>query len=133
MTPREPDPPTAPEEPLPSAAPPDTTTTSASATVGYRRAEQYDCPTPQRVSDVAVTTFEHVFEVDDRLMQRWVLQQEFPNWDSLRIMNSRHDHLDWMHRHFAERVVNGSQLWAEVQAEAPPDAGTGPIPPGGEP
>ena len=53
----------------------------------YRYAEQYTPPEPQRVSDVAVTTFEHVYEVDPRLMQRWVLQQTFPNWDSLRIMN----------------------------------------------
>ncbi len=49
-----------------------------------------------------ITTFEHVFEVDPRLMQRWVLQQTFPNWDTLRIMNARRDHLDWMHRHFAD-------------------------------
>jgi hypothetical protein len=76
----------------------------------------------ERVSDVAVTTFEHVFEVDSRLMERWVLQQEFPNWDSLRIMNSRHEHLDWMHRHFATRVVVGSELLAEVDA-ADADAG----------
>ncbi|HEX5970078.1 MAG TPA: hypothetical protein VFY88_16495 [Intrasporangium sp.] len=95
-----------------------TTTTSGTEQVGYRRAEQYDPPAPDRASDVAVTTFEHVFEVDSRLMERWVVQQEFPNWDSLRIMNSRHDHLDWMHRHFAERVVNGSALLAEVEAES---------------
>jgi hypothetical protein len=58
-----------------------------------------------------------VFEVDPRLMERWVLQQTFPNWDSLRIMNSRHEHLEWMHRHFATRVVTGSALLAEVDAE----------------
>jgi hypothetical protein len=46
-----------------------------------------------------------------------VLQQVFPNWDTLRIMRSRHDHLDWMHRHFAEKVVTGSELLAEVEAE----------------
>ena len=51
------------------------------------------------------------------VQERWVLQQEFPNWDSLRIMNSRHDHLDWMHRHFATTVVTGSELLAEVDAE----------------
>ena len=94
----------------------DKTTTSSSSTVGYRYEEQYSPPRPERVSDVAVTTFEHVFEVDARLMERWVLQQEFPNWDSLRIMNSRHEHLDWMHRHFASRVVAGSELLAEVDA-----------------
>ena len=27
-------------------------------------------------------------------------------------MNSRHDHLDWMHRHFAEKVVTGSDILA---------------------
>ncbi|GAA2073285.1 hypothetical protein [Actinomadura alba] len=98
---------------------PDTTTTSNSGTVGYRYAEQHSPPPAERVTDVAITTFEHVFEVDPRLMERWVLQQEFPNWDSLRIMNSRHDHLDWMHRHFAERVVTGSELLAEIETEQP--------------
>ena len=82
---------------------------------GYRYGEQHAPPTPQRVSDVAVTTFEHVFEVDPRLMQRWVLQQTFPNWDTLRIMHARHDHLDWMHRHFAETVIHGSDLLAEIE------------------
>ncbi|WP_030485171.1 hypothetical protein [Nocardioides aequoreus] len=83
----------------------------------YRYAEQTSPPEPQRVSDVAVTTFEHVFEVDPRLMERHVLQQQFPNWDSLRIMSSRHDHLDWMHAHFADSVVTGSELLAEIEAE----------------
>ena len=46
-----------------------------------------------------------------------MLQQEFPNWDSLRIMNSRGDHLEWMHRHFAAPVVAGSELLAEIDAE----------------
>jgi hypothetical protein len=86
-------------------------------TNGYRYGEQHTPPAPQRVSDVALTTFEHVYEVDPRLMERWVLQQTFPNWDSLRIMNARHDHLDWMHRHFAEKVLTGSELLAEVDAD----------------
>ena len=85
--------------------------------IGYRRGEQHDPPAPSPVSDVAVTTFEHVYEVDARLMERWVLQQQFPNWDSLRIMNSRQDHLAWMHRHFADKVVTGSELLAEVEQE----------------
>ena len=83
----------------------------------YRWTEQSTPPEPERVSDVAVTTFEHVYEVDARLMERWVLQQQFPNWDSLRIMNSRHDHLDWMHAHFAHKVVTGSELLGEVEQE----------------
>jgi hypothetical protein len=83
----------------------------------YRYSEQTTPPEPERVSDVALTTHPHLFEVDPRLMQRWVLQQEFPNWDSLRIMNSRHEHLEWMHRHFAYTTVTGSELLAEVDAE----------------
>ena len=46
--------------------------------IGYRYAEQFTPPEPQRVSDVAITTHEHVFEVDPRLMERWVLQQSSP-------------------------------------------------------
>src|SRR5215210_4914519 len=50
-------------------------------------------------------------------MQVHVLQQVFPNWDTLRIMRSRHDHLDWMHRHFAHKAVTGSDILAEVDAD----------------
>ncbi len=83
---------------------------------GYRYSDQHTPPEPQRASEVAITTFEHVFEVDPRLMQRWVLQQTFPNWDTLRIMNSRHAHLDWMHEHFAYKVIHGSELLADDPA-----------------
>lgn len=86
------------------------------ASAPYRYREQYTPPAPVRVTDVAVTTHEHVYEVDPRLMERWVLQQTFPNWDSLRIMSSRHDHLEWMHRHFAHRVIAGSEILDEVQS-----------------
>jgi hypothetical protein len=92
--------------------------------MAYRYDEQMQPPEPQRVSDVAITTHEHVFEVDPRLMERWVLQQTFPNWDSLRIMNARGDHLAWMHRHFAYTVIAGSGILAEIDAEEP-DAGRG--------
>ena len=91
----------------------------------FRYAEQYDPPPGDRVSDVARTTFEHVFEVDPRLMRTWVLQQEFPNWDSLRIMTSRHEHLDWMHRHFATKVIDGSTVLDTLDDPAtahPPEA-----------
>ena len=90
--------------------------------IGYRHDEQMTPPPAARASDVAITRFEQVYEVDPRLMERWVLQQTFPNWDTLRIMHSRHDHLAWMHRHFAERVVSGAELLAELDAEPP--AGT---------
>ena len=99
--------------------------------IGFRHAEQMTPPPPEQASDVAITRFEHVFEVDPRLMERWVLQQTFPNWDTLRIMHSRHDHLDWMHRHFAARVVSGAELLAELDAET--DTGTDTTDEGGRP
>ena len=89
-----------------------------SAAAPYRRAEQYTPPAAVPVSEVAQTTFEHVYEVDPRLMQRHVLQQVFPNWDTLRIMRSRADHLQWMHQHFATTVVAGSSILAELDAES---------------
>ena len=82
--------------------------------IGFRYSEQMTPPPAEQASDVAITRFEHVYEVDPRLMERWVLQQTFPNWDTLRIMNSRHDHLAWMHRHFAQRVVSGAEILAEL-------------------
>ena len=88
-----------------------------SPTAPYRYAEQLTPPPAVPASEVAQATFEHVFEVDPRLMQRFVLQQTFPNWDTLRIMNSRHDHLAWMHAHFATTVIQGSALLAEVEAD----------------
>jgi hypothetical protein len=88
-----------------------------SAAAPYRFAEQHTPPPAQRLSEVAQSTFEHVFEVDPRLMAAHVLQQVFPNWDTLRIMRSRHDHLDWMHDHFASTVLHGSELLAEVERE----------------
>jgi hypothetical protein len=90
--------------------------------MSYRYSEENTPPPPQRVSEVAQTTHEHVFEVDPRLMERWVLQQQFPNWDSLRIMNARGDHLEWMHAHFATRTITGSELIAEVDAESDPSS-----------
>ena len=42
-------------------------------TAPYRFAEQHSPPAPVPVSAVAQTTFEHVYEVDPRLMQVHVL------------------------------------------------------------
>jgi hypothetical protein len=79
----------------------------------FRRGEQHEPPPPRRMSDVAIMRFEHIFEVDPRLMEEHVRQQEFPNWDTQRIAASRHDHLDWMHRHWAHAVVSGEELLDE--------------------
>ena len=76
----------------------------------YRRGEQTTPPPPQQMSDVAIMRFEHIFEVDPKLMTEHVRQQAFPNWDTQRIAASRHDHLDWMHRHWTTVVVSGEEL-----------------------
>jgi hypothetical protein len=76
----------------------------------YRYSEQNEPPEATRVTDVAVSRFEDVYEVDPALMTEHVSQQKFPNWDTLRIVASRHDHLDWMHRHWAGRVVSGEEI-----------------------
>jgi hypothetical protein len=79
----------------------------------YRREDETTPPPPQQMSDVAVMRFEHIFEVDPALMTEHVRQQAFPNWDTQRIAASRHDHLDWMHRHWATVVVSGEELLDE--------------------
>ncbi len=79
----------------------------------YRRGDQTTPPPPQQMSDVAIMRFEHIFEVDPKLMTDHVRQQAFPNWDTQRIAASRHDHLDWMHRHWATVVVSGEELLDE--------------------
>ncbi len=79
----------------------------------YRRGDETTPPPPQQMSDVAIMRFEHIFEVDPKLMTTHVLQQAFPNWDTQRIAASRHDHLEWMHRHWATVVVSGEELLDE--------------------
>lgn len=80
----------------------------------YRYSEQHRPPEAKQITDVAIERFEDVFEVDPRLMTAHVVQQVFPNWDTLRIVASRHDHLEWMHRHWASAVVSGQRLLDEL-------------------
>lgn len=80
----------------------------------YRYDEQHPPPDARQVTDVAITRFDDVFEVDPRLMTAHVLQQVFPNWDTLRIVHARHDHLDWMHRHWAHTVLSGARILDEL-------------------
>jgi hypothetical protein len=61
-------------------------------------------PEPQRITDTVVMHFEHVYEVDPELM-RHTPQQPMPAWDTHRIVDSRWEHLDWMHDHFADEVL----------------------------
>ena len=69
----------------------------------FRLGEQSP-PPPRRVTDTVVERFEHVYEVDPALMAR-TGQQDLPAWDTNRIVDSRWEHLDWMHSHFADEVL----------------------------
>jgi hypothetical protein len=81
---------------------------------GYRYADEHEPPQAKQVTETTITRFEHVYEVDPDLMTEHVTQQTFPNWDTLRIVHSRHDHLDWMHRHWAGNVISGEQILREL-------------------
>jgi hypothetical protein len=81
--------------------------------MSFRPREERVAPPATPVTDVAITRFEHVFEVEPGLMTEHVVQQTFPNWDTFRIVRARHDHLEWMHRHWARVVVSGEGLLEE--------------------
>jgi len=46
-----------------------------------------------------------------------VRQQELPAWETLHIVESRWEHLAWMHDHFADSVLSGEELLREIEAE----------------
>jgi hypothetical protein len=83
---------------------------------GFRLSAQQP-PEAHRVTDVALSRFEHVFEIDPALMREHVHQQQILNWDFQRIVDSRWEHLAWMHDHFADSVLSGEELLAEIEAE----------------
>jgi hypothetical protein len=84
--------------------------------LGFRLSAQTP-PQAERVTDVVVSRFEHVYEVDPALMQENVRQQDIPNWDFERIVDSRWEHLAWMHNHFADSVLSGEELLEEIERE----------------
>ena len=84
--------------------------------LGFRLSAQAP-PQAERVTDVVVSRFEHVYEVDPALMQENVRQQDIPNWDFDRIVDSRWEHLAWMHNHFADSVLSGEELLQEIERE----------------
>jgi hypothetical protein len=62
-----------------------------------------------------VIRLEHHYEVDPDLMGQQFDQQEMPAWDTLRIIDDRNDHLNWMHEHFAdETLVAGEEPELEL-------------------
>jgi hypothetical protein len=82
----------------------------------YQYTRENAPPKEARVTDVTISRYEHVCEVDPVLMVENVTQQSFPNWDTPGIINSRHDHLAWMHMHWAGGVISGQELLDEITA-----------------
>jgi hypothetical protein len=76
--------------------------------IGFRLSAQVP-PTARRIKHDVVMRFDHVYEVDPDLMQRYP-QQDIAAWDTHRIVDSRWEHLAWMHQHFADRVVSAAEL-----------------------
>jgi hypothetical protein len=74
-------------------------------------------PDANRVSDVAITRYDHIYEVDPALMQERVRQQDIPGWDFHRIVDSRSEYLAWMQDHFADSIISGEELLREILAD----------------
>jgi hypothetical protein len=76
--------------------------------IGFRLAAQRP-PDPKRITDDVVMRFDHIYEVDPAKMTI-IAQQEMPAWETLRIVASRWDHLDWMHAHWADSVITAEEI-----------------------
>ena len=82
---------------------------------GFVYKQEYVRPEATRVSDGVVIRLQHVYEVDPDLMGKHFSQQNMPKWDTLRIVESRNEHLRWMHEHFAdETLVAGLESEVEL-------------------
>ena len=80
--------------------------------IGFRLAAQRP-PDPERVNDNVVMRYEHLYEVAPELMSEHILQHDFPEWDTRRIVDSRWEHLAWMHDHWADVQISGEELLGE--------------------
>lgn len=76
--------------------------------IGFRLAAQR-APEARRITEDVVQRFEHVYEVDPAKMSI-IEQQDMPAWDTLRIVDSRWEHLAWMHDHWADHVLTAEEL-----------------------
>jgi hypothetical protein len=84
--------------------------------LGFRLSAQRP-PDAKRVTDVVVMRHDHVYEVDPALMSERTPQQEMPTWETLRIVESRWEHLAWMHDHWADGLVHPSELLKELEED----------------
>ena len=72
------------------------------------RLQKEQPPEPWPVADGVVMRLDDVYEVDPSKMQI-VRQQNMPVSDSLRIVDSRWEHLAWMHDHWADNVLSADE------------------------
>jgi hypothetical protein len=84
--------------------------------LGFRLSAQRP-PDAHRVNDLVISRVEHVYEIDPSLMTEHVRQQQIPNWDFERIVESRWEHLHWMQDHFADGFLSGEELLKEIESE----------------
>lgn len=99
--------------------------TSTASAGRFQYENEYFRPEATRISDGVVMRLEHVHEVDPDLMGHHFEQKVMPNWDTLRIVASRNDHLDWMHAHFADETLVAGE---EPELDLGPGTPTGPPP-----
>ena len=76
--------------------------------IGFRLGAQRP-PEARRITDDVIQRFDHVYEVDPAKMTI-IEQQEMPAWDTMRIVDSRWEHLGWMHDHWADAVLTAEDL-----------------------
>ncbi len=74
-------------------------------------------PKPKKIKDGVVMRIDHVYEIDPERMDIFK-QQDMPLWDTNRIINSRWEHLAWMHDHFADSLISCEELEKEIEKEA---------------
>jgi hypothetical protein len=84
--------------------------------IGFRLSAQRP-PDAKRIKDDVIMRFDHVYEIDPALMTEHTPQQDIPAWDTMRIVESRWEHLAWMHDHFADSVLSGEELLQEIESE----------------
>lgn len=84
--------------------------------LGFRLSAQRP-PEAHRVTDAVISRYEHIYEIDPALMQEHVRQQAMPEWDFHRIIAHRFHFNHWMQEHFADTVISGEELLAELEQE----------------
>jgi hypothetical protein len=66
-------------------------------------------PEARQITPDVIMRFDHVYEVDPAKMAIYP-QQAIPAWDTHRIVDSKWEHLAWMHQHFADKVLGTADL-----------------------